>query len=74
METLESQIYVIYERPGTFLDVFTISGRCVASFEMSKLIKEKISEKIQLTKLDFVLVPILKWTGRRSKLPQSFGN
>ena len=65
---------MIYERPSTFLDVFTLSGRCIASFEMSKLIKEKISDDIQLTKLEFLLVPVLKWTGRRNKLPQSFGN
>ena len=64
---------MIYDKPGTFLDVFSLHGRYVASFDISKLIQDKISTDFKLTKLDYVLIPVLKWTGRRNKLPQQFG-
>ena len=55
------------------MDVFSLNGRHVASFDIKKLISEKVSREIQLTQLDFVLIPVLKWTGRRNKILQSFG-
>jgi len=45
----------------------------VETFSLQKLIYEKIASDIKLTSLDFVTIPVLKWTGRRSKLPQAFG-
>ena len=55
------------------MDVFSLNGRHVASFDIKKLIFEKVSPEISLTQLDYVLIPVLKWTGRRNKILQSFG-
>lgn len=43
------------------------------SFDIREIIHSSISPTITLTQLDYVLIPVLKWTGRRNKLPQSFG-
>ena len=32
-----------------------------------------MSSSIKLTRLDFVLIPVLKWTGRRNNLLKAFG-
>ena len=72
-DAIESQIYVVYRNPATILDVFALNGRCVASFDIKRLIFDKISADIELTQLDFVLIPVLKWSGRRNKILNSFG-
>ena len=59
----------MYHKPATILDVFSLNGRHIETFSLQKLIYEKISADIKLTQLDFVLIPVLKWTGRRNKLP-----
>ena len=45
----------------------------LTSFDIKRLILDKISADIELTKLDFVLIPVLKWSGRRNKIINSFG-
>ena len=71
-DSLDSQIYVIYESPATMLDVFSLAGRYIASFDVATMIKN-VSPAITLMKLNFVMVPLLKWNGRRNKLLTSFG-
>jgi len=73
VDTLDTQIYVIYKQPATVVDVIGLSGRNVARIDVAKVIAAKLSSNIKLRKLDFILVPVLKWTGRRNKLLQSFG-
>ena len=55
------------------MDVFSLSGKHVETFSLQKLIHEKIDTDIKLTSLDFITIPVLKWTGRRNRLPQAFG-
>lgn len=54
-------------------DVFSLSGRRILRVDLAKIISENLSKSIKLKQLDHVLIPVLKWTGRRSKLPRSFG-
>jgi len=70
---LDSQVYVIYKHPATIFDVFSLRGRNALRIDIAKQIKDRVSEKITLHQLDHILIPVLKWTGRRNKLPQSFG-
>ena len=72
-DAIESQIYIVYHNPATVLDVFALNGRCVASFDIKRLILDKISEDIELKMLDYVLIPVLKFSGRRNKILNSFG-
>lgn len=72
-DTLDSQVYLVYHSPATFLDVFTVEGRHVAAFDLREIIHIKLSPSITLQSLDFVQVPVLKWTGRRNKLLKAFG-
>ena len=72
--TLDQQIYVIYKNPGTILDVFNLNGRRCMRVDIAKIIIEKLNKNIKLKKIDHVLIPVLRWAGRRNKLPRSFGN
>ena len=45
-DAIESQIYLIYRNPATCMDVFSLNGRHVASFDIKKLIYEKVSPEI----------------------------
>lgn len=71
---LDSQIYAIYKHPATIFDVFCLKGRRILRVDIAKIIQEKLSKSIKLKKLDHVLIPVLRWSGRRNKLPRSFGN
>ena len=72
-DTIDSQVYLIYHAPATVVDVFSLEGRQVANFDIKAIIHAKLSANITLTRLDLVLIPVLKWTGRRNKLLKAFG-
>jgi len=72
-DTIGSQVYLIYKNPATVLEVFSLEGRLIASFDIKDIIYSKLSSSIKLTRLDFVLIPVLKWTGRRNNLLKAFG-
>lgn len=38
LDTLDSQVYLVYQSPSTVLDVFKLDGRHVADFDLKDLI------------------------------------